>query len=316
MEKSSFTKLDPVDVAQGKTPILDDVEFKKLESMPPMERWRIFIKYPEYFTIEQLTTALKDSNSIDRETPLADQVKVFSDLVEATQFLDLSLRNKYNDAFGIELDGTDLIKGLREALQQGHRRLYLFLKDQQETITNPSQFIRDVINEYQDANELLRRRVWGESNSSNTFQTMILSTEVTNAFVEFLLNYYSEHLTPQSIYNLIELYQLRKRTTLLTPLFTNLRSYPFSVLTSPESWSYYGEVLKFAISHNVNPRDIDSLVNLFQTDIKKLCVLAIHTEEHRRHIQKPSSAPPRYDGSSENERVDEIMGKILHYANH
>ncbi len=278
-ETDRITK-DPIDRASNRGPALSQQGFLQLRNLAPKYRTALVLRHMDSFTLDQLhiidlerwfqNQGQNQKKAVLLQKLIEEQIEKFNEIVTAAQYFDESLEKKYDQDFSFEdpliYRDPSIESKLNQSLLQGHKLIYNFIQNQIETIVTPQVFINDVI---KDFNEIQTSR-----NQKNIyFQKLTEQTEITNSYLEFLLNYYSTKISPDQFYSIIERYQVRKRQ-LFSQLFRANQSTPFIIVTRPESWSYYGEILKLARAKGLDPSQIEQIRNLFKIDLKKLSLLA------------------------------------------
>jgi hypothetical protein len=286
---------------------LNEKDFLGLRNLNPKYRSELVSRHVELFTLNQLTVIKSERwlKTIILQRLVENQIEKFIELTMASQVFDDSLKEKYSGQFSLEdpylYAEPDTQSKLTRSLLQGHELIYNFIQNQRDSVVSPSVFINEVVKNF--------GKIQANLGETAYFQKLTEQTEITNSYLEYLLISFSEKISPDQFYKIVERYQLRKRH-LFTKLYrANLT--PFTVVIRAESWNYYGEILKMAKDQELDPMLIEQIKNLFKSDLKKLSFVA---EQYHQYYAGGGSRAVNYNWGKENDRYRDVLGSVALYT--
>lgn len=330
--KTPMVDFDPINLALGKNPVLTENDIRVLKDLSPALRGKLITKYTEYFTIDQLSMMPRErwfatidqdlKNVLALHLAVSTQITKFNAMAEAARFYDASLKNKYSADFSTEnpaiFNDPELALVLNRSLQRGHGIIYNFIQNHGEIIS-PSIFISEEIDSYDHANGYFkfRDRTQSHEKREDYVRDLTRSTEINNAYIEFLLNHFSDKLSADQFLSLVERYQVRKRR-LYDPIFRTIQSTPFFILFRPESWSFYAEILKLSKS-KLTPAQQEDLSGSFKIDLRRLAIGGEQYDQFYKNVgilnrQNFSPQTSIYIAGAEGERYNDLIAKVKTYA--
>lgn len=275
-------RIDATQLATGGKTIFEAEDIEQFHLLNPLSRAAILHLYPEYFSKFQLQKLLSETwvLSLKQEKPnvylemlnsVTNQLSKYMFMARALNQFDNSIETKYSAAYRSEnLDKVSQNRAQSQALgfgrfyslKLGHLLLFDFIQRKKETVDVPASFIKGEV-----------ARVKIENLKKISIGNLIDKLEVFNSYLEFLLDFYADDLEPHQFLEIVWDYQ-QEKFAIYDLAFDTRTDYSFSVKSRPESWHFYGQILRLGENYNFSETEKLALFRGVQLGLRRVSGVA------------------------------------------